>query len=231
MKKKQILVLVAIAMVVIAVSSCSSQPVTTTPQVVYIDRPAPGQSARNAAIEAMTPVRTSPAQEPDWKNNVPDSPTTLSFVGSSVRFSRLATARNSAQEDGRRQLVDYYGTLMVNKGRELQATYGISSDVFSPQIASQQLSERLAQNLSQALAARSFYDLYYIDKNNEELVECHVLMQVDKSLVKKVIDDFGQEQRNDYTRRAAAERDAVRKQQLEETAKIFGGNLSSSLGL
>jgi len=194
---------------------------------------APVKSARDVAIEQATPIRTEPAARPDWVDNVPDSTTTLSFVGTAGKYATATGntgARYYAEENGRTQLVDYYGTLMVNKARTYASTYGITSEVLAPQIAGQQLNERLAQNVSQALAPRNYYTLVYLDASNREAYEVYVLMQVDKALVRRVIDNYGKEQAADYAKKAAAEQDAARKQQLEKAAEFFGGNLSSTLG-
>ena len=211
----------ALAIIVIAVTGCAGQPA------------AQAMSARQAAVEQATPIRTEPAQRPAWVDTVPDSPSTLSFIGSAGRYATATGnqgARYFAEENGRTQLVDYYGTLMVNKARTHAATYGITSDVLAPQIVGQQLNERLAQNVAQALAPRSYYTLVYLDSTNREAFEVFVLMEVDKALVRRVIDNYGQEQAADYARRAAAEQDATRRQQLERAAEFFGGNLSSTLG-
>jgi hypothetical protein len=216
---KQILILLVVAVFAIAFISCAGQPKT--------------QSARQAAIDAATPIRTEPAQRPSWVDSVPDSPTALSFIGSAGRYATATGnhgARYFAEENGRTQLVDYYGTLMINQARTHAATFGISGDVFAPQIAGQQLNERIAQNVAQALAPREYYTLVYLDSTNSEAYEVYVLMQIDKALVKRVIDNYGEEQAADYARRAAAEQDAQRKQQLERAAEFFGGNLSSRLG-
>jgi hypothetical protein len=192
----------------------------------------PAQSARDAAIQQATPIRTEPAQRPIWVDSVPDSPAILSFVGSAGRYATATGgtgARYYAEENGRTQLVDYYGTVMANKARTYASTYGISSEVLAPQIAGQQLNERIAQNVSQALAPREYYTLVYLDNTNREAFEVFVLMQVDKALVRRVIDNYGQEQAADYAKKAAAEQDAARKQQLQRAAEFFGGNLSSSL--
>jgi len=220
MKTRQTVILTALAAVVIAVTGCASGPA------------AQARSARQAAIEQATPIRTEPAQRPLWVDNVPDSPTTLSFVGSAGRYATATGntgARYYAEENGRTQLVDYYGTVMVNKARTYASTYGISSEVFAPQIAAQQLNERIAQNVSQALAPREYYTLVYLDNTNREAFEVYVLMQIDKALVRRVIDSYGQEQAADFARRAAAEQDAARRQQLQRAAEFFGGNLSSTL--
>jgi hypothetical protein len=191
------------------------------------------RSARDDAIAQATPIRTEPAQRPVWVDSVPDSPATLSFVGSAGRYATATGntgARYYAEENGRTQLVDYFGTLMVNQARTHAATYGITSDVLAPQIAGQQLNERIARNVAQALAPRSYYTLVYLDNTNREAFEVYVLMEVDKALVRRTIDNYGQEQAADYARKAAAEQDAVRRQQLEKAAEFFGGNLSSKLG-
>jgi hypothetical protein len=222
MNVNQMVKMIAALMIAAAVTGCASQA-----------GPASNQSARNAAIEQSKPVRTEPEQRPVWVDTVPDSPTALSFIGSAGRYATATGntgARYYAEENGRTQLVDYFGTLMVNQARTHAATYGITSDVLAPQIAGQQLNERIAQNVAQALAPRSYYTLVYLDSTNREAFEVYVLMEVDKALVRRVIDNYGQEQAADYAKKAAAEQDAARRQQLEKAAEFFGGNLSSKLG-
>jgi len=224
MKTNQMVIFTALVIAMISAIGCASKPTTAA---------AAAKSARQAAIEAATPIRTEPAQRPVWVDNVPDSPSTLSFTGSAGRYATATGnhgARYFAEENGRTQLVDYYGTLMVNKARTHAATYGITSDVLAPEIAAQQLNERLAQNVSQALAPREYYTLVYLDNTNREAFEVFVLMQVDKALVKRVIDNYGRDQAADYAKKAAAEQDAIRRQQLEKASEFFGGNLSSTLG-
>jgi len=222
MKTKRIVLFAALALAVIAVTGCASNPA------------AEAKSAREAAIEAAKPIRTEPAQKPEWVYNVPDSPTTLSFIGSAGRYATATGnhgARFFAEENGRTQLVDYYGTVMINKARTHAATFGITSDVLAPQIAAQQLNERISQQVAQALAPRSYYTEVYLDNTNREAFEVWVLMQVEKSLVRRVIDNYGREQAADYAKKAAAEQDSARRQQLEKAAEFFGGNLSSTLEL
>ena len=223
MKKKQVFGLLVFAIIAATVSGCANQSPATQA----------AKSARQAAIEAATPIRTTPEQRPVWVDNVPDSPTVLSFVGNAGRYATATGnhgARFFAEENGRTQLVDYYGTLMVNQARTHAATYGISSDVFAPQIAAQQLNERMAQSVSQALAPREYYTLVYLDTTNREAYEVYVLMQIDKALVRRTIDNYGNDQAAEYARRAAEETDRQRRQQLERASEFFGGNLSSKLG-
>jgi hypothetical protein len=222
MKKGMFSVTAIFAVLALTGAGCASQTGGTS-----------NRSARNEAIAQATPIRAEPAQRPAWVDTVPDSPATLSLIGSAGRYV-TATGNNGAryyaEENGRTQLVDYFGTLMVNQARTASATYGITSDVLAPQIAGQQLNERIAQNVAQALAPRSYYTLVYLDNTNREAFEVYVLMEVDKALVRRVIDNYGQEQAADYARKAAAEQDAARRQQMEKAAEFFGGNLSSKLG-
>jgi hypothetical protein len=81
------------------------------------------------------------------------------------------------------------------------------------------------------LAPVQFYTEVYLDTANQEAYQVYVHMEIAKSRVAKVIDDYGKEAAADYAKRAAAERDAERKQQFEKAAEFFGGNLSSTLDL
>ncbi|MDR0539290.1 MAG: hypothetical protein LBG74_02135, partial [Spirochaetaceae bacterium] len=188
-------------------------------------------AARKQAVEMAKPIKTSQPLRPAWIDDVPESEKTLSFVGISGKYVTETQARSSAREDARRQLVDYYGTLMVNKGREAQAINAVSSDVISPQIAAQQLNERIAQGAAQALGDRRFYWECFMDENNREYYVVYVEMQIDKARVARIIDEFGREKAADLQKKAAEEQDARRRQQLEKAAEFFGGNLSSSMDL
>jgi hypothetical protein len=189
------------------------------------------KDSRDLAVKQATPIRTEPAKRPDWVDNVPDSKDKLSFIGTAGRYATVAETRTQAEKNGREQLADYCGTLVVNKARTFTATYGISSEVLAPQIAGQRLNESLAQNLAQALAPRNYYTLVYLDNTNREAFEVFVLMEVEKKIVRQLIDNFGKEQAADLAKRAAAEQDAGRRQQLQKAEEFFGGNLSSSLDL
>lgn len=231
MRVKIFVIMITVLLILMAVTGCVSAPVSNTGNSG--NAASPQQSARQQAIEQMLPIRTIPPQRPAWVDNVPDSSSTQSFVGSAGRYATATGntgARYYAEENGRTQLVAFYGTLLSDKARTYASTFGITSETLAPQVAGQQLNERIAQNVAQALAAREYYTEVYLDQTNREAFEVYVLMQVDKALVKKVIDNYGQEQAADYKKKAAAEQDAVRKQQLQKASEFFGGNLSSSLG-
>jgi len=220
MKTGKLVIGLAVALTMAVLAGCGSSPA--------------GQGGKPERLD-VEKIGSEPAQQPDWVFNVPDSPTTLSFVGTAGKYATATGntgARYYAEEDGRLKLVDYYGTLMVNKARTHAATNWISSDTFAPETIGQQFVERISQNVAQALAPRSYYTVIYRDNTtNREAYEVYVLMQIDKTLVRKIIDNYGQEQAAEYKRKAAAEKDAVKRQQNEKAAEFFGGNLSSTLGL
>jgi predicted small lipoprotein YifL len=230
MKVKNLVITVMVILTVMAVTGCGSFPVSNTSSTA-----ATQQTARQQAIESTLPIRTMPAQRPAWVDVVPSTPVTAqSFVGSAGRYATATGntgARYYAEENGRTQLVAYYGTLLSDRARTYASTFGITSETLAPQVAGQQLNERIAQNVAQALGPVEYYTEVYLDQTNRESYEVYVLMQVDKAIVRRVIDNYGQEQADAYKRRAAAEQDAARKQQLERAAEFFGGNLSSSLGM
>jgi hypothetical protein len=220
MKTGKLVIGLAFALTMAVLAGCAGSPA------------AQAKSERDRAIEQSKPIRTEPAQRPAWVDVVPVSKESLSFIGSAGKYATAtgnSGARYFAEENGRTQLVDYYGTVMANKARTYAGTYGITSDVLAPQIAGQQLNERIAQNVAQALAAREYYTLVYLDSTNREAFEVFVWMQVDMALVRRVIDNYGREQAADYAKKAAAEQDAARRQQLQKAAEFFGGNLSSTL--
>jgi hypothetical protein len=217
MKTEKLLIGMAFALTMAVLAGCAGNPAKQA------------KDSRDLAVKQATPIRTEPAKRPDWVDNVPDSKEKMSFIGTAGRYATVAETRTLAEKNGREQLADYYGTLVVNKARTFTATYGISSEVLAPQIAAQRLNESLAQNLAQALAPRNYYMLVYLDNTNREAFEVYVLMEVEKKIVRQLIDNFGKEQAADLAKRAAAEQDSARRQQLQKAEEFFGGNLSSTL--
>jgi len=172
-------------------------------------------------------IRTIPTERPDWVDNPPHSNEELVFVGVSKRFSTQTDARNQAQEDGRKQLCDYYGTSMVNEVERISGTFGLSHETFSPQIAGLEIEKRIAQNTVQALKAKSFYTEVY-EENAGEAYIVYVLMVIDKGFVTKIIDNYIKEIADDLRRKAAAEKDAEMRKQIEEASKYLRNDFNSN---
>ena len=214
--KKLLFVLAAVTACMV-MAGCESSPDTQA------DR------ARERTLNTLKPYKTTPAQRPSWIDNIPHSATELAFVGVSTKWATEAEAKDKAQENGRTQLVKYYGALIAAQGRTAKATYGISSDVFAPQQASQDLEEYVAKGLSQKLAAHAFYVESYLTKDNEEAHIAYVKMIINKSDAKRAMEEYCDNKADEARKKAAAEKDAERRKQFEKAADFFGGQLKSSL--
>lgn len=183
---------------------------------------------RAAALEALKPVQTIPEKRPEWVDSLPITKNQLAFVGiSDDKNASEQIARNVAENDGRNKLVHYYGTLMSDKGRTARASYGLSSDVFDPQVASQQLEEYLSEGIAKQITGNSYYTEVYFRDDYEYKV--YALLLIEKSVADAAIKEYLQNAADAYKAQAAAERDAAKRQQLEKAADFFGGTLQTSL--
>ena len=206
-------VLVAAALVI----GCASSPEKETAK------------KRAAALEALKPIQSIPEKRPDWVDSVPITKTELAFVGVSNQYATDAEARNAAQNNARNQLVHYYGTLMSDKGRTAKASYGIASDVFDPQIASQELEEYLSEGIAKQIAAKEFYTEVYLTTDTKYAYKVYALLPIEKKIADAAIKEYLQNAADAYKAQAAAERDAEKRMQLEKASDFFGGTLQTSL--
>jgi hypothetical protein len=154
---------------------------------------------------------------------------TLSFTGTSNRYATEALARNAALDDGRRQLVDYYGTDMVNSAITKTASAGTLGNTIEPAEVAQGLQARISQNAAQALETRAFYVEVYLDENDKEAFVAHVWMEIHKSIIRRVIDDYTNEQAAGLRAKASAESDSDVRRQFELAAEMMEKGLSSEL--
>lgn len=185
--------------------------------------------ARAAVIESLKPIKTEPEKKPDWTTSVPITNKQLAFVGVSGKFAEEKDARNEASADGRNQLVKYYGTLISDKGQTVKATYGITSDVFDPQVASRELEEFVAEGLAKALPAKDWYVETYVKPNSDFYYKAYVLMIIDKSEADKALKEYCNQKAAEYQKQADAEKNAEKRKQLEKVSEFFGGSLPSSM--
>lgn len=184
---------------------------------------------RAAALEALKPIQSIPEKRPDWVDSVPITKTELAFVGVSNQYATDAEARNAAQNNARNQLVHYYGTLMSDKGRTAKASYGITSDVFDPQIASQELEEYLYEGIAKQIAAKEFYTEVYLTTDTKYAYKVYALLPIEKKIADAAIKEYLQNAADAYKAQAAAERDAEKRMQFEKASDFFGGTLQTSL--
>ena len=217
---KRIVGILSVVLALAVVTGCASSPEKEAAR------------KRAAALDALTPLKTIPEKRPAWVDSVPITKTELAFVGlSDEKTASDQIARNRAENDARLKLVHYYGTLMADKGRTGRASYGLSSDVYDPQYASQQLEEYLSEGIAKQLTAKEYYTEIYqsTDENYQFTYKVYALLPIEKKVAEDAIKEYLQNAADAYKAQAAAEKDAERRQQLEKAADFFGGTLQTSM--
>jgi len=191
---------------------------------------------RTAAIESATPIRTEPKRMQKWVNNPKsaETKTEMAIVGTSGRFATATGdygAIKYAEVNGRNKLSQLYGTLIANQARTHAAIVGITAETLSPSIISQELNEWLSMSLVQGLAVKDHYIEVFIDRTNREAYDAHVLMLIDKSIVKASLDSWGKKKSEEFLEAARETQDEARREQNTKAAEFFGNDLSGKLGL
>ena len=126
-------------------------------------------------------------------------------------------------------MVDYYGTDMVNSAITKTVSAGTRGDTINPAQVAQGIQARISQNTAQALEARAFYVEVYLDDNNKEAFVAWVWMEIPKRILKRVIDDYTNEQAADLRSKAAASSDEEVRRQFELAAEMMEKGLSTDL--
>jgi hypothetical protein len=171
------------------------------------------------------PYRTIPEKgsRPEWTYRLSSgaSNSALAFRGISGREVNEQLAQNGAQNNGRQQLVQYYGTAVASFMEELTATYGLVGDTLNPQIAGDTFLREVANNLAQQLFPSEYYTEVYLDGNNRDAFLTYVLMTIPTSTADKAISDYGKQQADKLRAEAQAAATAELKEQFEQSARIF----------
>ncbi|MBP5175101.1 MAG: hypothetical protein ILP07_04200 [Treponema sp.] len=185
---------------------------------------------RAAAMDALTPLKTIPEKRPAWVDSVPITKSELAFVGvSDEKVASDQIARNRAENDARKKLVHFYGTPMKDAGRSASASYGLSSDVFDPEMVSQQFETYLSEGVAKEITAREYYTEIYqsLNEDYQFTYKVYALLPIEKKVADAALKEFAQKEADAYKAKAAAERDAERRSQLEKAADYFGGPLQT----
>lgn len=182
-----------------------------------------GACASSATGNGNGPYRTIPEKRPEWttRPSAGESDAVLAFRGISGRYSTEQAAQNNAQDNGRVQLVEFYGTAVKSLMQQVTATYGLASETLNPQIAEAQFGKQVAENLAQALYPAEYYTEVYLGENNKDEFIVYVLMTVQKSIADKVVGDYGKQQAEQLRAAAQAATDAEQRRQIEELSNVF----------
>jgi hypothetical protein len=180
-------------------------------------------ASSSPTVNGNGPYRTVPDNRPEWvpRPSAGGSDTVLAFRGISGRYASEQVAQNDAQDNGREQLVEFYGTSVKSLMQQVTGTYGLVSETLNPQIAEAEFGKQVAENLAQALYPVEYYTEVYLDDNNKDAFVVYALMTVQKNIANKVIDDYGKQQAEQLRTAAQAATDAEQKKQIEEVSRIF----------
>jgi hypothetical protein len=118
---------------------------------------------------------------------------------------------------------------MVNSAITKTASAGTLGNTIEPAQVAQGLQARISQNAAQALEARAFYVEVYLDESNKEAFIAHVWMEISNGVIRRVIDDYTNEQATELRAKAAADSDSDVRRQFELAAEMMEKGLSAEL--
>ena len=101
--------------------------------------------------------------------------------------------------------------------------------MFDPQVASQQLEEYLSEGIAKQIAAKEFYTEIYLTTENKYAYKVYTLLPIEKKVADEAVKEYLQNAADAYKAQAETEKDAEKRQQLENASAFFGGALQSSI--
>jgi hypothetical protein len=97
-------------------------------------------------------------KRPEWSIKEPfNENNNLLFVGLSDKFMTEKEARADAQNTAIKNVVKYVGTDVVDKFRNIQTSYGLSTDIFDPIKAQSEFEEQFSSAVARKVKAKEWY--------------------------------------------------------------------------
>jgi len=138
-------------------------------------------------------------ERPGWTVKEPYSEGEfLLFVGLSDKFATEKEARDDAQRMAINNVVKYIGVDVKDKFQKIQTSYGLSSEIIDPTIATKKVEEQLSQAVARKVKAREWYIEKWERKYktySEYYYSVFVLCQVPQEEPDKVIQEQLEHQR------------------------------------
>lgn len=114
------------------------------------------------------PVAPKPVQEkliwcsqekrPEWLENEPyKEEENLLFIGISDRLATEKEARDNALRAATSRIVGFIGTDVKDKFERLQTSYGLSTDIIDPTIATRRFEEQFSEAVARRVKAKEWY--------------------------------------------------------------------------
>lgn len=103
-----------------------------------------------------------PEKRPDWLENEPyKEKENLLFIGISDRLATEKEARDNALRAAISKIVGFIGTDVKDKFERLQTSYGLSTDIIDPTIATRRFEEQFSEAVARRVKAREWYTEKY----------------------------------------------------------------------
>lgn len=138
-------------------------------------------------------IWSSQDRRPEWSINEPYSEGEfLLFVGLSDKLETEKEAREDAQQAAINNVVKYIGVDVKDKFQKIQTSYGLSTDIIDPAVATRRLEEHLSAAVARKVKAREWYIERWKWKYRTHSQYCYsvfVLCQVPKEEPDKVIQE------------------------------------------
>jgi hypothetical protein len=167
---------------------------------------------------------------PAWTNKEePDaSGKTLTFVGVSLPYLTEREARDDAMRNATRRVVEYMGTEAESRFVEAKTSFGLSSAVLDPTVATKSFQQQLSTNVAKKLRASEWY-IEREDTSKGRTFVAFVKAVIPASSVNESFQDTAKQNQDDVQAKAQQTNDGKVKQQLDAAAKFWGNMAKSGL--
>lgn len=103
-------------------------------------------------------IRSSQEKRPDWLEKEPyKEEESLLFIGISDKLATEKDARDNALRAAISRVVGFIGTDVKDKFERLQTSYGLSTDIIDPTIATRRFEEQFSKAIARRVKAREWY--------------------------------------------------------------------------
>jgi len=144
-------------------------------------------------------ISTEPSEKPEWVDTVPQSTAEFFFVGTSNAFDTPANARDSARENARIQVLEYYGQVIERQASSLSTINGSTRDTLAAYVSREDEIRSFAQNVVSEVSTVAYYTEKYLNSANKEEYIVYTLHQINRQKAESEISGFAKNISERYT--------------------------------
>ncbi|MEW6556273.1 MAG: hypothetical protein AB1349_02855 [Elusimicrobiota bacterium] len=149
-------------------------------------------------------IWSSHNKRPEWTIKEPyEKNTDLLFVGISNKFATEKEARDDAQNTAIKTVVKYIGVDVKNQFQQIRTSYGLSSDIVDPTIATREIEQQLSQAVARKVKAVEWYiekiKVEY-EKQDKQYYSVFLLAKIPKNEIDDAIKKQIEEQKEKHAK-------------------------------